>query len=240
MTDTHTTAHIPDAAVQIELIHIPVTVDLDRNRGVDAYRNTSHTPEKRADADIAGYVKDVLAFAALLEPYITTPDKATEAAAQIERYRLRYIQWEYTLWAAKSRTASAMITGPAKFPVERNRKAMEAEHKKIGAFLEWLEKAKKSAIKAVEMVGYVAPPKPEGAKTGQKVNEFDGFKVIENFDMDRVQFVFPDKPTETERAILKSAAFKWAPSQGAWQRQLTNNAIVVARRIITELKGNRA
>ncbi|MND50165.1 hypothetical protein D3C80_411270 [compost metagenome] len=224
----------------MKLIHTPVASDLNRDSGVNAYRFMSFTPEKRADADIAGYINDVMAFAEMLEAYASTPEKMTEAVDQVERYRLRYIQWENTLWSAKSRTASPMITGPARFPVERNRKAMDAEHKKIGAYLEWLEKAKKAAIKAVNMVGYVAPPKPEGAKTGQKVNEFDGFKVVENFDIDRVQFVFPDKPTEAERAILKGAAFKWAPSQGAWQRQLTNNAIMAARRVIAQLNSGEA
>ncbi|WP_407976112.1 hypothetical protein ACJKIH_03040 [Brucella pseudogrignonensis] len=219
----------------MELIHTPVASDLNRERGIDAYRWNSFTPEKRADADIAGYISDVMAFAAKLEEHALTPEKMAEAIAQVERYRLRYIEWENTLWAAKSRTASPMITGPARFPTDRNNKALESEHKKVGAYLEWREKAERAAIKAVNMVGYVAPPKPEGAKTGQKVNEFDGFKVVENFDIDRVQFVFPDKPTEAERAILKDAAFKWAPSQGAWQRQLTNNAIAAARRVIAQL-----
>lgn len=224
----------------MKLIHEPVASDLDRKRGIDAYRWNSFTPEKRADADIAGYIHDVLALAAKLEERATTPDKVAEAVAQVERYRLKYIQWEITLWAAKGRTASPMITGPARFPTGRNNKAMEAEHKKIGAFLDWLKKAEKAALKAVDLVGYVAPPKPEGSKTGQKVNEFDGFKVVENFDIDRVQFIFPDKPTEEERAILKGSAFKWAPSQGAWQRQLTNNAIVAAQRIISQLSAGRA
>ena len=224
----------------MELIHTPVASDLNRERGIDAYRWNSFTPEKRADADIAGYVRDVLAFAVKLGERATTPDKVAEAVSQVERYRLKYIQWENTLWAAKGRTASPMVTGPARFPTDRNNKAMEAEHKKIGAFLDWLKKAETSAFKAVDMVGYVAPPKPEGSKTGQKVNEFDGFKVVENFDIDRVQFVFPDKPTEAERAILKGAAFKWAPSQGAWQRQLTNNAIMAARRVIAQLNSGEA
>lgn len=224
----------------MELIHTPVASDLNRERGIDAYRWNSFTPEKRADADIAGYIRDVLAFAAKLEERATTPEKTAEAIAQVERFRLKYIQWENTLWAAKGRTASPMITGPARFPVDRNNKALDAEHKKVGLFLDWLKKAERAAFKAVDMVGYVPPPKPEGAKTGQKVNEFDGFKVVENFDIDRVQFIFPGKPTEAERAILKGAAFKWAPSQGAWQRQLTNNAIVAARRVIAQLSERAA
>lgn len=224
----------------MKLIQNPNAADLNRENGISAYRNTSFSPERRADADIASYVHEVLKFAETLKAIATTPAKVAEAVAQVERYRLKYIQWQGTLWSAKRRTASPMITGPARFPVIRNNKAMEAEHKKIGAFLEWYEKAIRAATKAVEKVGYVPPPKPEGAKTGQKVNEFDGFKVVENFDMDRVQFIFPDKPTEAERALLKGAAFKWAPSQGAWQRQLTNNAIAAARRVISELKSCRA
>lgn len=219
----------------LPLVHMPVADDLNRARGIDAYRLTSFTPEKRADADIAGYVSDILAFADLLEPHATSEDKRAEAVAQVEKYRLRYIDWEYTLWAAKSRTASPMITGPARFPVDRNRKALDAEMKKINAYLEWRPKAERAALRAVQMVGYVPPPKPEGAKTGQKVNEYPGFKVVENFDIDRVQFVFPDKPSDEERALLKGEAFKWAPSQGAWQRQLTNNAISAARRVIAKL-----
>lgn len=220
---------------EMELIHIPAASDLNRARGIDAYRLTSFTPEKRADGDIAGYVSDVLAFAELLAPQATTPEKLAEAVSQVEKYRLRYLEWEHTLWAAKSRTASPMITGPARFPVDRNRKALEAEMKKINAYLEWRPKAERAAIKAVQMVGYVAPPKPEGSKSGQKVTDFPGFKVVENFDMDRVQFVFPDKPSDEERSMLKGEAFKWAPSQGAWQRQLTNNAINAARRVIAKL-----
>lgn len=219
----------------MDLIHIPTVDDLNRQRGIDAYRLTSFTPEKRADGDIAGYIADVLAFAEMLEPHATTPDKVSEAVAQVERYRLRYIDWEYTLWAAKSRTASPMITGPARFPVDRNRKALDAEMKKINAYLAWRPKAERAAMKAVQMVGYVPPPKPEGAKSGQKVNDYPGFKVIENYDMDRVQFVFPDRPSDDERVLLKGEAFKWAPSQGAWQRQLTNNAINAARRVIAKL-----
>lgn len=219
----------------LPLIHTPTVVDLDRKRGVDAYRNMSMTPERRADGDIAGYVTDIMAFSEVIEVYATTPEKIAEAVAQVEQYRLRYIEWEYTLWSAKSRTASPMITGPARFPVDRNRKAMNAEHKKVEAYLAWRERAQRAAIKAVQMVGHVEPPKPEGTKSGQKVTDFPGFKVVENFDLDRVQFVFPDKPSEDERALLKGEAFKWAPSQGAWQRQLTNNAISAARRVIAKL-----
>jgi hypothetical protein len=46
-----------------------------------------------------------------------------------------------------------------------------------------------------------------------------------------LQLFFDEKPTEQQRAQLKSNGFKWAPSQDAWQRQLTDNAIYAAGRL---------
>ena len=61
--------------------------------------------------------------------------------------------------------------------------------------------------------------------------DFEGGHVEANKDMDRLQLFFDEKPDEKQRAILKSSGFKWAPSQCAWQRQLTDNAIYAAGRI---------
>lgn len=222
----------------MDLIKQPEAADLNRDRGMDAYRWNSFRPERRVDADIAGYIKDVLALAELLEQAAEgDPAKIAEAVAQVEAYRLRYIDWQYTLWAAKSRTASPMVTGPANFPVERNRKALDAEMKKWDAYQKWATRAEAAALKAVRMVGYVPPPKPEGEPSGQVVTfEREGLQVIENFDMDRLQIVFADKPSAEERDVLKGEAFKWAPSQGAWQRQLTNNARWAAKRVLAKLE----
>ena len=55
--------------------------------------------------------------------------------------------------------------------------------------------------------------------------EFAGGKAEINEAQNRLQIFFDDKPGEAERAELKRHGFKWAPSQGAWQRQLTRNAI---------------
>ena len=42
---------------------------------------------------------------------------------------------------------------------------------------------------------------------------------------------FEEKPDADTRQALKSEGFKWAPSQGAWQRQLNQNAIRAAARL---------
>jgi hypothetical protein len=61
--------------------------------------------------------------------------------------------------------------------------------------------------------------------------EFNGGHAEANKELDRLQLFFDEKPSESQRAILKANGFKWAPSQGAWQRQLTGNAIYAADRI---------
>lgn len=58
-----------------------------------------------------------------------------------------------------------------------------------------------------------------------------GVRIIQNTDINRLQIEFDDKPDEEMRSKLKANGFKWAPSQGVWQRQLTDNAISAAKRI---------
>ena len=59
---------------------------------------------------------------------------------------------------------------------------------------------------------------------------YDGY-VEANTELNRLQIFFDEKPNEVERNLLKINGFKWAPSQGAWQRQLNANAIYTADRI---------
>lgn len=61
--------------------------------------------------------------------------------------------------------------------------------------------------------------------------EFDGGRVEANTDANRLQVFFDEIPSEEVRSELKHGGFHWARSNGAWQRQLTNNAIYAARRI---------
>ncbi|MGH1416338.1 MAG: DUF3560 domain-containing protein [Pelagimonas sp.] len=69
-----------------------------------------------------------------------------------------------------------------------------------------------------------------------KRHEFQGVcNVVENVEENRVQFIFDAKPSAEVRRIMKSHGFRWAPSQGAWQRQLTGNARYSARLALKEL-----
>lgn len=61
--------------------------------------------------------------------------------------------------------------------------------------------------------------------------EFDGGRVVVNTTENRLQVIFDGKPDADIRTELKGEGFRWAPSQGAWQRQLTDNAMRAARRL---------
>ena len=61
--------------------------------------------------------------------------------------------------------------------------------------------------------------------------EFDGGRVVVNTTENRLQIIFDGKTDADIRTELKGEGFRWAPSQGAWQRQLTDNAMRAARRL---------
>lgn len=61
------------------------------------------------------------------------------------------------------------------------------------------------------------------AKLETKEEKGRFYTYREDTDENRVMFIFDGKPSEAIRAILKSNAFKWSPSRGAWVRQLNAN-----------------
>ena len=76
--------------------------------------------------------------------------------------------------------------------------------------------------------------KTKSQGTQESKNKF--FKVKENVEAMRIQLFFEGKPEPEVRDILKSNGFRWAPSVGAWQRQLNNNGKYAVERVIRELE----
>lgn len=62
----------------------------------------------------------------------------------------------------------------------------------------------------------------EALPTETTETEHEDYTVIENADEYRIQIVFDGKPPAEVRKRLKAHGFRWAPSQGAWQRHLNN------------------
>ena len=83
---------------------------------------------------------------------------------------------------------------------------------------------KRARERIAELEKRQAEPAPEGWA-------FDGGEVVINTELNRLQIIFDDKPDDDLRASLKSRGFRWAPSQGAWQRQYTDNAVYAAKKI---------
>ncbi len=68
--------------------------------------------------------------------------------------------------------------------------------------------------------------------TAAREATFEGGWVEENADLNRVQIFFDAIPSADLRTKLKANGFKWAPSQGAWQRQRTNAAVYAAESML--------
>lgn len=62
--------------------------------------------------------------------------------------------------------------------------------------------------------------------------EYGDITVIEDTSDNRIRIVFPDKPSADMRDELESNGFRWSPTNEAWQRQLTPNAVRAAKLIV--------
>jgi hypothetical protein len=93
-----------------------------------------------------------------------------------------------------------------------------------------------------DLRGQVAeqPVQAENPTGTETIKEYQGASVVNNRDAERVQILFDEKPSEQVRNALKKAAFKWSPSNNAWQRQNTPNGIAAAKRVLDGLYADNA
>ena len=64
--------------------------------------------------------------------------------------------------------------------------------------------------------------------------EFKGGKAIHNKEINRIQFLFDDKPSEEIRKELKHNGFHWSRKEGAWQREFNQRTIYVTNWLIED------
>ena len=96
-----------------------------------------------------------------------------------------------------------------------------AEIKRLKSRLEKLQKAKEEGT-------------TETTTADTEGNEL--FTVVKNTEIMRLQLIFDGKPEEEVRNILKKNGFRWSPHYGAWQRQLTDNALFSLKRVTEAIK----
>lgn len=188
----------------------------------DAFRNVSFSSDERGAAVIRDYSAEL------------EEDMAGIPEAEREPYRQRYHRQLHAYLASMSRVASPMITGPARFPVEQMRKRSNSADKRYDEFREW----RKRALNAIarEERKKAIPPR-ETPANANKIEEYGPITLVYNYEIDRVQVIFPTKPSkEVCRIMAKDHAFRWSPTQNAWQRQLTNNGINAAKRAINQIQ----
>jgi len=106
-----------------------------------AHLGTSFFPEERASQVVSGYSEEL-------------ESDLKELSGNSGNYESKYIaKWQKWM-GAKSRCMSSMITGPANFPVARNRKHNNSEHNAYEEFRKWRERYFKA-------VNRVPTPTPE-------------------------------------------------------------------------------
>lgn len=67
---------------------------------------------------------------------------------------------------------------------------------------------------------------------------FDGGKLIVNYEVDRLQIMFDTRPTREELDVWKDKglrSYNWSPSNMAWQRKITANAMYAVKRMLPQL-----
>lgn len=294
----------------------------------------SQIPERRARMELGGLGERLNAFAAHVAALISRGG-ALEATAEVEQFARRHTELTRRAWAMDSRCMSWFVVGPARFPVERNKKRMASADKAFGLVREHVAAARKAverrafphgapdepirasnpdapdllraaidvrkqshaamkaanaAIRSVKgddveaMVQAVVDATGWRGSTAREVvcpreawmgRGFPSYalslelaeisrlekrlasieqqrergmverdhntaagavRVVENPDAARIQLVFPGKPDEATRGLLKSNGFRWSPREGAWQRHLNSNGRWAAERVISALQ----
>lgn len=67
---------------------------------------------------------------------------------------------------------------------------------------------------------------------------FEGGTLITNYEIDRLQIIFDSRPSSTELNEWKSKglnSYNWSPSNMAWQRKITANALWSVKRMLPQL-----
>lgn len=92
----------------------------------------------------------------------------------------------------------------------------------------------KGRIESLEMEKLARECQDLRGDTGEV--EGDGYVLRENRELNRIQFLFDEKPEAAVRVILKKHGFHWAPSEGAWQRMLNETGRRYARYVMDAIR----
>lgn len=117
---------------------------------------------------------------------------------------------------------------------------VEIVERAVARVREWNAKCQKPIIterhsffKLPEVACSVRQKAEETANRENKEVPFEGGTVVFNYAEDRLQILFDKIPDKEFRQRMHSEfRFNWSRMNGAWQRQLTDNAVRAARRLL--------
>lgn len=204
--------------------------DIPSQLATNAFSNTSFSPTQLGDSYRKDYVKCVNGYYAELWEAFSTDEQRAALVPAMERYRQGYISHLSDLLHSMSRLASPGIVGGSNFPVRRMEKLRRWADNKAEAFSEWEYKARKAIRRDIEAIGKPAPEHSD--KPSETIFTGDGIDIVLNHYLDRVQITFPGKPAIVMISALKAEAWRWSPTNKAWQRKLTSMAVRIAERIV--------
>lgn len=199
----------------------------DFSRFVGWFSQRTFSPERQAQRALDDWAAHIAKVAADLAAVGATPD-------QVEQWVCGCIKRWAAYQAAGSRTINWMITGPARFPVARNQKRMDLEHKRLEELMAYADGAAKW-FTGQQRRAERAALSEQAAMVEHRTINFDGVKLVQNTTLNRIQLFFEGKPDPETIGRLKGEAFRWSPREGAWQRQNTNNGVQAAYRILRAL-----
>lgn len=145
--------------------------DINKQTARNAFYNTSFDPDRRGDNIRLEYADHMQSTFNKLSKLAETEEQKTILVDEMNRYKVGYVSRLTAYLYSQSRCASSMITGFSNFPVERNRKKMNAAHNKYQELLEFSEKAQKSICK-----------KLSSARTEKQVNNEEYERLLSVFN----------------------------------------------------------
>ncbi|MEA3225804.1 MAG: hypothetical protein U9Q07_07615 [Planctomycetota bacterium] len=179
------------------------------------------TAEEAEAEDIAGMKKDVVSLVNIYNG--TTPVEDVGLTPNSFKQNL------VTRWRKYAKSYSPEVMREALAYLEQRQTAdlQKPIFSKKHSIWKLAEKAEEAAEQRdAELAEIAARPDEE------VVAEYDGVTIVRNNYEDRIQILFDTKPGQEMIADLRGAAWRWSPTNKAWQRKITNGAIASSKNLV--------
>lgn len=123
--------------------------DIPLSLAILAHSGTSFSPEKRGHSERDGYAATLTNLYSELKAHARTPEMLATLDVEFARLRDGYAKRYRAYLASKSRTMSAMITGPSNFPLRQMEKRNGVVDSRLRELVEFIPRAKSAILKAL-------------------------------------------------------------------------------------------